>query len=78
MCGNATLATEESSTTMKVASMTEAAITHGFAAGVHLLSSASVRRRALLGVLIRLSVALVPQGWLPVAMTRVLQGDLFN
>jgi 3-polyprenyl-4-hydroxybenzoate decarboxylase len=33
MCGNATLATDESSTTMKVAIITDAAIIHGFAAG---------------------------------------------
>ena len=33
MCGRATVATEESSTTMKVDSMTDAAIIHGLAAG---------------------------------------------
>jgi hypothetical protein len=35
MCGRATLATDESSTTMKVDSITDAAIIHGFAAGFH-------------------------------------------
>jgi hypothetical protein len=35
MCGKATLATEVSSTSMKVASMTDAAISHGLNVGVH-------------------------------------------
>jgi len=39
MCGKATLATEESSTTMKVASITEAATIHGFTEGFHSLDS---------------------------------------
>ena len=56
MCGSATLATEESSTTMKVASITDAAIIHGFAAGFQACSSASVSGREMLGALIRLSV----------------------
>ena len=71
MCGSATLATEESSTTMKVAIITDAAIIHGFASGFQACSSASVRLRILLGVLIRLSIAFVSRGWLPVAITRV-------
>jgi hypothetical protein len=55
ICGKATLATEESSTTMKVASITAAAIVHGFAAGFHLLSSVSAFCRELLSALIRRS-----------------------
>ena len=47
MCGSATLATEESSTTMKVAIITDAAIIHGFAAGFQACSSASARLRML-------------------------------
>src|SRR3954447_17040283 len=34
MCGSATFATEVSSTSMKVASITEAAISHGLKAGI--------------------------------------------
>ena len=42
MCGKATLATEESSTTMKVESMTDTAIIHGLAEGVHSAGSTAV------------------------------------
>jgi hypothetical protein len=42
MCGNATLATEESSTTMKVDSITETATIHGFTEGRHSLCAAGL------------------------------------
>jgi hypothetical protein len=54
MWGNATLATEESSTTMKVASITETATHQGFTEGFQSRCSASVRRFISLEVLIRL------------------------
>src|ERR1039458_9743326 len=49
MCGRATLATEESSTTMKVASMTETATIHGLTLGTQ-LPCASSRRSAAIGL----------------------------
>src|ERR1035441_8276729 len=55
MCGSATLATEESSTTMKVASITDPAMVQGFAAGFQACSSASVSRCVWLAALIRFS-----------------------
>jgi hypothetical protein len=42
ICGKATLATEESSTTMKVASITETATIHGFTEGRHSMGAAAV------------------------------------
>jgi hypothetical protein len=50
------LATEESSTTMKVASITDPAISHGFVAGFQMCSSASVKGIAVVLALILLSV----------------------
>ena len=56
MCGRETLATEESSTTMKVASMTDAATSHGLTAGFQSWCSSAGLCSTPLGVLIRLSV----------------------
>ncbi len=53
ICGKATLAMEESSTTMKVASITETATIHGFTVGRHSTGGAPRRSAGLLAVLIR-------------------------
>jgi hypothetical protein len=54
MCGNATFATDESSTTMNVAIITDTAIIHGFTEGVHSRCWTSFSFGTLLTVLIRL------------------------
>src|SRR5579863_6661548 len=51
MCGRATLAMEESSTTMKVASITLTATIHGFTEGRHSACAALLARAGLLVVL---------------------------
>jgi len=52
MCGNATLAIEESSTTMNVANITESATIHGFTDGRHSTVTFPGFRAAALAVLI--------------------------
>jgi hypothetical protein len=61
------LATEESSTTMKVAIITDTAIIHGFAAGFHSACSPSVFVGTLTSVLTRPSLDIVSPGrrWQP-------------
>jgi hypothetical protein len=60
ICGSATFATEESSTTMKVASITDTAIIHGFAEGLHSIGPAAAVGGVLPGMLIQLSPDVVP------------------